>query len=102
MSASIQLLSFLYSSIYGLIFSLLTIYNYKITNKLKPIIKNSITSIFVLDMIVIYSLIMFYINNGYFHIYYLGTTAISFLLGLLLYKKHSKIVVNRLLSKLKK
>lgn len=103
MSSSIQLLTFFISFLYGIIFSFLTILNFKILDKVSKYMKHLVTFVYVIDMIIIYIIIVYKINNGYFHLYFILTVIVSYFVGLLTYyKKVSKIDVNRLFSKLKK
>ena len=103
MNSNLQLVTFLVSFIYGIIFSFITILNFKLINNLKRYIQHIITFIYVIDMTIIYIIILYHINNGYFHIYFILLVIIGFMLGLFLYKKYySKIIVNKLILKLKK
>ena len=96
MNAKLQLITFIISFIYGIIFSLLTIYNFKLIAKLKVIFKHLITFIYVLDMTIIYIIILYHLNKGYFHIYFIMTVFLGFVIGLIIYKKLlSKISVKR-------
>ena len=96
MNAKLQLITFIISFIYGIIFSLLTIYNFNLIAKLKVIFKHLITFIYVLDMTIIYIIILYHLNKGYFHIYFIMTVFLGFVIGLIIYKKLlSKINVKR-------
>ena len=89
MNAKLQLITFIISFIYGIIFSLLIA-------KLKVIFKHLITFIYVLDMTIIYIIILYHLNKGYFHIYFIMTVFLGFVIGLIIYKKFlSKINVKR-------
>ena len=59
------------SYIYGVFFYLLAKYNMLITKNLSPFLKYIITFIFVIDIVIIYIYIVFKINKGIFHIYFL-------------------------------
>ena len=99
MSANLQLLSFLISFFYGIIFAFLTIINFKLIDKLKVIYKHIITFIYVIDMSIIYIIILYHLNKGYFHIYFILTVLLGFMIGIILYKKlRSKINVKRILK----
>ena len=97
MSANLQLISFIISFIYGIMFALLTIFNFKLIANLKTIYKHLITFMYVLDITIIYIIILYHLNKGYFHIYFILTVFLGFLVGIILYKKLlSKINVKRI------
>ena len=103
MSSYVQLLSIIFSIFFGILFSLLTILNFKIINNLKKLWKHIITLIYVFDMIIIYIIIIYKLNNGYFHLYFIIMVVISYFVGLCIYNLiTSKFCVNRHFSKLKK
>ena len=87
MNSKMQLLSFLVSFLYGIIFSFLTIFNFKIIENYKVYLKHILTFIYVLDMTFIYIIILYNLNKGYFHIYFILTVILGFLIGLYLKKK---------------
>lgn len=102
MNSKLQLISFLVSFIYGIIFYLLTNINFKLIMNFKLITKHIITFIYVLDMIIIYLIIFYHLNNGYFHIYFILMVFIGFFTGYILYKKFlSKINVKKIISNCK-
>lgn len=86
MTSNIQLLSFLVSFLFGICFYFLTIINFKLIIDLKRYLKHIITFIFVLDMIIIYSIIIYHINKGYFHIYFVLMVIFGFVIGYYFYK----------------
>lgn len=81
MDSKIQLLSLIFSFIYGFIFFFITKYNFFIIDNLKKNYQIIITLIFTLDMYVIYSIFMYIINNGNIHIYFILILIIGFLFG---------------------
>ena len=100
MNSNMQLLSFLVSLFYGIIFYYLTIINFKLIEKLKKYLKHIITVIFVLDMIIIYIIIFYNLNKGYFHIYFLLMVIFGYFVGFITNKRiFSKINVNKLLRR---
>jgi len=103
MTSKIQLITFVISFIYGIFFSILTIFNFKLIKNLKRYIQHFITFIYVLDMIIIYIIVLYKINNGYCHIYFILMVIFGFIIGLFLYNYYfSKINVNKIMKKLKK
>lgn len=103
MTSNLQLISFSVSFIFGIVFALLTILNFKIVNNSLKFIQNIITFIFVMDMIIIYIIIMYKLNHGYFHLYFIIMTIIGFFVGIFVHTKYlSKIDVKRHFYQLKK
>lgn len=98
MNSVLQLITLIFSVLYGVIFYLLTVVNFNIVKGLKNIYANIITFIFTLDMTVIYSILIYKLNNGYFHIYFIILVMLGFALGYIkrierLFKNLSKINV---------
>lgn len=87
MNSNMQLLSFLVSFIFGIIFYFLTIINFKLIEHLKKYVQNILTFIYVLDMIIIYIIIFYNLNKGYFHIYFILMVFVGFFFGYLINKK---------------
>lgn len=96
MPSNMQLLSFLVSFIFGICFYFFTIINFKLIEKLKRYIQHIITFIYVIDIIIIYIIIIYRLNKGYFHIYFILIVFVGFFVGFILNKKIiSKIDVKR-------
>ena len=96
MNSNLQLISFLVSFVYGIIFYLLTDLNFKLIKDFKLYIQNILTFIYVIDMVIIYIIIFYYLNKGYFHIYFILMVFVGYFAGFLIYKKIiSKINVKR-------
>ena len=103
MTSYIQLLSLFVSFIFGFLFSLLTVLNFKLIDNYSKLIKHFITSIYVADMIILYIIVIYKINHGYIHLYFIIIVILAYFVGLYTYHKYlSKINVNRLFHKLKK
>lgn len=81
MTANMQLLTFILSFLYGIAASFLFKLNYKIVNNLKRVFNNIITIIFTLDVLIIYVVLIYYLNNGYLHIYFIMTLLIGIFIG---------------------
>ena len=94
MNSNLQLISFLVSFIFGIFFYLLTNLNFKLIKDLKKYIQHILTFLYVMDMIVIYIIIFYHLNKGYFHIYFILMVFVGYLVGFIIYKK--------ILSKIKK
>ncbi len=98
MNSGIQIISLLVSFFYGIIFNVLTIYNFKVIKKYNSIIKNIITIMFILDIVIIYMIIIYKINKGYFHIYFILMVILGYITNYIIY---SKFDVKHLFKRLK-
>ena len=87
MNSNLQLISFLVSFIFGIFFCLITILNFKLIAKTKKFLQHILTFIYVIDMTIIYIIIIYKLNRGYFHIYFVMMVFIGFLIGYTIYKK---------------
>ncbi len=88
MNLKLQVLSLIFSFVFGYFFSLLVNINYKLLFNKNKIIKYLGTFFFVIDMSLIYFLCIYKINNGILHPYFL----ILFILGFFVsYPINSKI-----------
>jgi len=87
-SLDIQLKSILFSFLYGCFFSILLNLNYKFIYYSKGIKKILINIFFVIDNVLLYFIILRYINCGIFHFYFL----LSIILGF--------VIVNKVTSKI--
>ena len=102
MTSYIQIISFLISFIYGIFFYLLSRFNKYILDNKKKLITLIITTIFIIDIVILYIYIIYKINHGYFHIYFLITVIIGFSLTNIYYyklKNICKIYVKKILKK---
>ena len=87
MNNIIQLISFLFSFIFGILFYLLTIFNFYLIKDLKVLWKHILTFIYVLDITIIYIILLYKLNNGYFHIYFILMVMFGFTIALIINKK---------------
>ncbi len=102
MTSYIQIISFLISFIYGIFFYLLSRFNKYILDNKNKLITLIITTIFIIDIVILYIYIIYKINHGYFHIYFLITVIIGFSLTNIYYyklKNICKIYVKKILKK---
>ena len=81
MELSIQLQVLTVSFVYGILFSYLIKLQYKFLFDSKLLYKIFITLLFIFDNCLLYFLILRIINNGVFHIYFLFSLIIGYLLG---------------------
>ena len=89
MALLLQLKVFTISFVYGIILAYLIKLQYRYIfdkNKIRRII---VDSLFVFDNVLVYFLILKYINNGIFHIYFLFLIILGFILGYYLIRKKS-------------
>ena len=102
MNSTIQLISFLVSFIYGILFYLLTRFNKYIIENRRIVFRFIITLIFIIDIAILYIYIMYRINNGYFHIYFIFTVILGFVVTHVFYRKIKnmcKNCVNKLIKR---
>lgn len=81
MDNKLQIITFIFSFIYGFSFFYLEELNYLINKKNKCFIKYLNNTLFILNMVLIYVIINYKINNGYFHIYFLITIVLGYFLA---------------------
>ncbi len=80
MDNGIQLLSFAISFLFGIGFSFVSRYHYDLVYKLSIIPKYVLTFLFILDISLFYILLLYYINHGVVHIYFVCVTLIGYVL----------------------
>ena len=80
MNSYVQVISLLVSFIYGIVFYILSKFNKYIISNKNNIVKLLVTTVYVVDMVIIYIFIMYKINFGNIHPYFI----ISLILGLVL------------------
>lgn len=95
MDYKLQLLSLFISFIYGIFFSLLTNFNYKCLYKTSTPLKITFNIIFVLDIVLLYTFIIYKVNKGVFHIYFI----LMILLGYVISFNKIKMLIKRLKEK---
>ena len=101
MNSYIQVLSFITSFIYGILFYLLTKFNYYIIEKVNKVLKFIVTLVFIIDIVILYVYMMYKINNGYFHIYFVALVVLGFVLMYKCYKIFKDICI-RYVNKFKR
>ena len=80
MDYQLQLISFLVSFLFGLFFSFTSRVHYQFVFSLKKISKYVLTFLFILDISLFYILLLYYINHGVVHIYFVCVTLIGYVL----------------------
>lgn len=86
MSAGVQLFTFLVSFLYGILFSLLTRWHFHVLIPNSVIMKYLSTILFMLDIVLGYVIIMYHINQGVIHIYFLVFVFLGFVTDIVLHK----------------
>ena len=79
MDYKIQLLSFLVSFIYGIVFYFASLLNYQLIKGFKIWFKYIITFVYMIVISFLYLLILFKVNKGNVHIYFIIMTFIGFI-----------------------
>ncbi len=90
MNYKLQLLSFLVSFLFGIFFYFTSLLNHKIIKKHSIFFKYIITFIYILDISLMYVLLMYKVNYGVIHIYFIGILFLGFYVGWLYCKKFRK------------
>ena len=98
MDSYIQVISLVVSFIYGVLFSLLTKFNYFIIENRKVVFKFVVTLVFIVDVVILYIYLMYKINNGYFHIYFIIVVILGYSVMLKLQNK-LKIICKKIVKK---
>lgn len=92
MANGIQLLSFLSSFLFGIFFSFVSRYHYDMVSSLKKVFQYFLTFLFILDISLFYILIMYYINDGVVHLYFIAVTFIGYLVEKKIFQSVKKYV----------
>lgn len=71
MNSYVQVISLLVSFIYGIVFYILSKFNKYIISNKNNIVKLLVTTVYVVDMVIIYIFIMYKINFGNIHPYFI-------------------------------
>lgn len=90
MDYKIQIISFIFSFIFGILFYLTSKLNFNFIKKYNVIFRYLITIAYVLDVSLIYIICMFKINYGIIHIYFVLILFLGFFLASLYCKKIRK------------
>lgn len=80
MDNSLQLLSFLVSFLFGIVFSFFSRYHYDMVYSLKTLPRYVLTFLFILDMSLFYILLLYYVNDGTVHLYFVAVTFLGYFL----------------------
>ena len=78
MDEVIQLFSFFASFCLGFVFSIVTKFHFKLVDSYPKIIQYLLTFLYVIDFVLLYVILMYHINGGVIHIYFLAFVFIGF------------------------
>lgn len=92
MNAKTQIIVLLFSYFYGFFFFYLSYINKKIIEKKNRIYRSIITMLFMYNIVLIYIIITYKLNNGNFHVYFLLMLIIGFYSSIKFTKKMLKNV----------
>ena len=92
MNYKIQLISFLVSFLFGIFFFYTNMLNKKIINKQKIYYKYIITFLYIINITLIYIILIYKINKGIFHIYFLIMVLLGYIISLNQLKNVKKCV----------
>ena len=81
MDNNLQIITFIFSFIYGFLFFYLVKLNYLIIKNTKNFVKYLDNTLFILNVVLVYVIINYKINNGYFHLYFIITISLGFILA---------------------
>lgn len=82
MNSYVQVISLLVSFIYGIVFYILSKFNKYIISNKNNIVKLLVTTVYVVDMVIIYIFIMYKINFGNIHPYFIISLILGFALSI--------------------
>ena len=103
MNAEIQLITLAVSYLYGFFFYYLYKINYQIIKKKKRFYQSLITILFMYNIVLIYIIIIFKINNGMFHLYFFIMISLGFYSNIKLTKKMlNNVKCRSIIEKIKK
>lgn len=78
MDNKLQILTFIFSFVYGFCFFYLEKLNNFLNKNIKKFTKYLNNTLFILNIVLTYVIINYKMNNGYFHIYFLITIVLGY------------------------
>ena len=81
MNLEVQIQSMIFSFVYGLFFSFLLNLNYRVLFTSKKYIQVIGNLFFIIDNVLLYFILLRYINNGVLHLYFLLLVVLGFFVG---------------------
>ena len=101
MNSILQIKTFIFSFVFGLLFFIFTKLNYYLIKNLHPFWKLIFSIIFTIDCVLLYIYFNYKINNGCFHFYFLLFLIIGYVVMLKYYSK-LYIMCKKYVKKVKK
>lgn len=92
MDYKLQLLSFVVSFIFGIVFYLGNRLNSYLIKNEKLIFKYINTFLFIIDFVLLYIVLIYKVNQGIFHIYFIIIAVLGYILALSQFEKSKKYV----------
>jgi|GEM_PF-1892800 len=71
MDYKLQIISLLVSFSFGVLFTILVEINRKLISNKKKYLQNILTVVFIMDIVLLYILIIYKVNGGTFHLYFI-------------------------------
>ena len=87
MNYKLQIISFIFSFVFGMFFYGTSLLNYKLIKKCSKFMKYFVSVVYVIDISLLYVLFMYKINYGVIHIYFIIVLFLGFYLASI-YSKH--------------
>lgn len=103
MDAKTQIITLIFSFLYGFLFFYLAYINNHIIKNKKRIYRSFITILCMCNVVLLYMSFMFKLNNGNFHIYFFLMLILGFIMGIKTYQKLlNNVKCHQMIAKLKK
>lgn len=97
MELKLQIISLIFSTFYGIVFSICTNLNYRFLFSKNKVFKIVFTIIYIIDFSLLYFLLIKKINQGVIHEYFLLAIGVGYLISFVSFTK----IVNNFKAKLK-
>lgn len=101
MQSYVQLLTFIVSFVYGILFNFFTKVNYKYLFNKNFYIKIIFNIVYVFDVVLLYLFILLKLSNGYFHVYFLIFIILGYFFGEYVNNKLKNVKFKRLIEQIK-
>lgn len=102
MELKLQIISLVFSFVYGIVFSICTNLNYRFLFSRNIIFKIFFTFVFILDFALLYFLLIMKINQGIVHNYFLLSIGFGFILTFIVFNERLNIFKKKVKNILKK
>ena len=92
MNSYVQLFCLVFSFVYGLVICLLNNFNYKLLKNKNLFLKFFISGLYVFDMSLLYIVILYIVNDGILHIYFVLMLLFGYILTLKYVNKKNSLI----------